>query len=142
MNNSRFKFRVWDRETKRYLDGTERFGISISLDTLIFALVDGKIDHEINTDSFVLEQFTGLYDCEGKEIFEGDILGHKVKGDISSILNDNLDFSWLYVVKFFAGAFHVVFVPAKKDYGRLIEWRHCQVIGNRFENSELLEVKE
>jgi uncharacterized phage protein (TIGR01671 family) len=71
-------------------------------------------------------QYTGLKDKNGKEIYEGDI--------IESFGNWN---KGIYVVNFYEGGFQP-FVDS--DDG--MPYPHpekCEVIGNKFENSELME---
>ena len=73
-----------------------------------------------------LGQFTGLYDCDGKEIYEGDIL----------------DFNGLTVeVRFVRGAFAFLVNGYLDDelYGDCRTDLFAKVIGNVYENPEQLK---
>ena len=80
-----------------------------------------------------LGQFTGLYDCDGKEIYEGDIL--------------KWDKGRLYVVKFLVGMFYASVEECNEGIlggfplHRLTEYEDgkCEIIGNIFDNHELLK---
>lgn len=81
-----------------------------------------------------LGQFTGLYDKNGKEIYEGDIL----RWDVNNLL---------YVVTFESGMFYASVEECNEgmiggfplhrltecDYGK------CEIVGNIHDNPELLE---
>ena len=63
MNTNRFKFRVWDKAEKEYLQEG--------------ALIDsrtGFIVGYLDADCFIVEQCTGLKDRNGKLIYEGDVV--------------------------------------------------------------------
>ena len=78
-------------------------------------------------------QFTGLYDCDGKEIYEGDIL------------------KWsngkMYVVKFWQGMFYASVEECNDGFlGGFplhafteFEERKCKIVGNIYDNPELLK---
>jgi uncharacterized phage protein (TIGR01671 family) len=61
MNQREIKFRVWNKDKKQW----ERHALGMG--------TDGQLITNHNED-FELQQFTGLTDKNGKEIYEGDIL--------------------------------------------------------------------
>jgi len=108
------KFRAWDKTgEKPYMLGP-------------YELTDAIFNHK-DIRSLPLMQFTGLTDKNGKEIYEGDIIASAFFTDINVVV------VWdkMYAQFVFGGAeFNV---QAKPEY--------LEVIGNRFENPELLTPK-
>lgn len=73
-------------------------------------------------------QFTGLYDCNGNEIYEGDIL------------------KWftgkMYVVKFWRGMFYASVEECNDGIlgsFPLHAFTECEIVGNIYDNPELLK---
>lgn len=83
-------------------------------------------------DDVILMQSTGLKDKNGKEIFEGDIV--KMAKDVYS------EPTYYEVVRHRGGAYRL----ESKQHGCELWLRHtdCEVVGNVYENRELLEDKE
>lgn len=98
-----------------------------------------KFEDKRNGEDVTLMQSTGFKDKNGKEIFEGDILTNGI--DVMSIKrHDTLGFyiDFKGKIDFIAdGADLEEFEEDAKEIADIIE-----IIGNIYENPELLEVKE
>jgi len=112
------KFRVWDADEEKMWDADEIGHFCI--DDLCNDLWEDVL------------QFTGLYDKNGKEIYEGDIIRHKEFYDYCG----KHDITKSYV-KFEFGGFYPF--ADNNDYQPYPEPNETEVIGNIYENKELLE---
>ena len=118
------KFRAWDGKKMHY---QVRFGGVKDGIPLSPSVWDEKIGWTILSGDPVLEimQFTGLYDKNSKEIYEGDIVECFVNGNS--------------YVSFKGGVYGLIydysFIPFSDIHGEM------KVIGNIYENHELLEGK-
>lgn len=80
-------------------------------------------------------QFTGLTDKNGVKIFEGDIV---------TVENPNISDDEYGIVKFDndGAMFIVEFDTFTVDFGNNIDGNQCEIIGNIFDNPELLKGEE
>lgn len=117
------KFRAWDKEEKFMLQDIQ-------------SMYDGSCNHKeteerygwiscfdsfIDDDNYVVMQYTGVKDKNGTEIYEGDIVSNGV---------------FLATVEYLANlAGHYPFSCELKS----IYPDECEVIGNIYENPELLK---
>lgn len=128
IKNREFKFRLWDTAYNKWSkvcnqllnrDGAEKYYIFNQ------------------NNRFIYQQFTGLLDVKGKEIYEGDILeffpkrkGFGYNKFIGYVFYENEEAKYYHT--FLEGR------PPKCFWGRFSEWEY-KVIGNTFENPELLK---
>lgn len=128
------KFRAWDKENKAFMP-SEGYAIC---DGDVMGLRYGNEMEDVLTDQIELMQYTGLKDVHGVDIYEGNIVkwGDQPNGHESPIrigvveLNPDIQFITN------AGIF---------EYGRFAYKetnKYLTVIGNKFENPELLEVRD
>ena len=138
------KYRIWDKKEKMYVQDYDDFFVNPDGEIYIVDLYEG-INRFCKPDRYVIEQYTGLKDKNGKEIYKGDIV-------YFSVFDYNgLDTQYLGIVKFANGkweiwnnekdeyydcdgAFDLYWVKEQDD--------ELEIIGNIHENAELLEEKK
>ena len=117
------KFRIFNKKIKSYID---IHSSAIMIDEL----------NNLN-DNLIVEQFTGLHDKKGKEIYEGDILN----------VGENLVCEIVYVdknVEDYGDEIHSAFHAKVYIHNKTIPLdsylkNNCEIIGNIHEDSCLLE---
>lgn len=80
-------------------------------------------------DDETVSQFTGLYDKNGKEIYEGDVV--KCGDFIYEVCYDGIRFASFVLIR--KGDMF------KHYFGEAMEATECEIIGNIHDNPELLE---
>ena len=121
------KFRAWDKDLKRWTNYSIDDGLLMFYDKHAECW---ETDQE--GERFILCQYTGLKNFNGKEIYEGDIVRA-------------VGFSkWIGVAKYSDKNQAFVFEAIDKNYrGSRVSMtqfdRHVKIIGNIYENPELLK---
>jgi hypothetical protein len=116
------KFRAWN-------------GLYMTTSGIMFSSTDGEIFTAANMP---VMQFTGLHDKNGKEIYEGDIVRYN-----HSVAQYN--FPLIYVAKVVYWNEHCKFRLEGNNSTDLHEdifWSEIEVIGNIWENPELLKIED
>lgn len=81
------KFRVWDSERQAYRKAGE---LSFNLDNQTWYF------DQANYQDIIIEQSTGLHDCKGVEVFEGDVIKLKYNDPkIVAVEYDNTMGQWI-----------------------------------------------
>lgn len=122
------RYRAWIKSLKWMCDVT-----NISFDSKFVDICQqGDTEMSVEFDEITLMQSTGLFDRNGKIIFEGDIV--KMAKDVYS------EPTYYEVVRHRGGAYRL----ESKQHGCELWLRHtdCEVVGNVYENRELLEDEE
>jgi uncharacterized phage protein (TIGR01671 family) len=137
------KFRVWDNVEKAYLNEKD-----IAIDSLGSIFIIEGYDHndselwyarllpDLDNKRHVIEQYTGLKDKNGRDIYEGDIVKYypRHNGVPYRVYWANESAKFLIGRKGVVGQ-ELSSVMYNLDTGRIL----LEVIGNVHENPELLE---
>jgi len=119
------KFRIWDIEEKKFIINKKdkiSYGDTKKCTSERIDFDNNSV--EINTkDRYSFLQYTGLNDVKGREIYEGDIICEQ--------------YGEYYKVVFKNGSFRAEDEEYSLDLMDLVAQK-CEVIGNIYENSELL----
>lgn len=129
------RFRVWDIERECYLDETELVGITPDGKYILYIEEEEISKLEIEGD-YILEQYTGLKDRNGKEIYEGDILGDMWRDGYIAWCDKCKQLQYhILTHECMACLGDVQWYELVNDNGKL------EVVGNVHENPDLLEDK-
>lgn len=99
-----------------------------------FKYIGDDVHYKRLPEDIILMQSTGLFDKNGKEIFEGDILDYKGRKAVVKWHGSYASFIYRFVdeLQERVSEWHPLFLA----------YYHFEIIGNIFENKELLEDKE
>lgn len=126
------KFRAWNKEKKEWIEQGFN-GIGLTLNGIASWLDGGEMVCDV--DEYVeIMQYTGCNDITGKEIYESDIVKIDYGDELLIGTMEFYDFAWCIKSKYKNGK--NLYYPIFCEDVDLIE-----VIGNIYENPELLEYK-
>lgn len=125
------KFRAWLKQYNVMVDDVSNLIFFEGNLKFIGRRTVGGVSFQYSVEEIELMQSTGLKDKNGKEIFEGDIV--KMAKDIYS------DLTYYEIVRHRGGAYRL----ESNQYSceLWLRYTNCEVIGNIYENQELLEVE-
>lgn len=130
-------FRVWDKINKVMIYDP----ILNGADGGVFVVEYGNLVAMLKRDNYVLMQFTGLHDVDGKKIYEGDILDDP-NGDFKSGDSDRSVVTYYDQYARFGLEFYSIY--GGEGYTGFTQHIHQyvkgdRVIGNIYENFNLLK---
>lgn len=126
------KFRAWDKIDKKmyYNAWPTPTGVDI--------YKDDQIPEEVTLSRgkacFVLMQFTGLLDKNGKEIFEDDLV--QVKGVVWRVIWNEEHYKWTAITRNVWNKTRGSYLNKSLAY---LRDRQCELVGNIYANPELLK---
>ena len=136
----RLKFRVWNKELKRWLTPDEwllNFNGKLQF-VHYYSGFDGDVT-EADESLYTIQQWTGLKDINGDDIYEGDILHINVTGTLLIFSTGNYSAVVVWSENNLGYCLHILGKDIRKFNGSLYKdnGRIYKVIGNVFQNPEL-----
>ncbi len=124
----KIKFRGWDKQDKRMIVHEQDF-IPLKVTNLGVLRLNPCIKDNnwefVEVDRFELMQYTGLKDCNDVEVYEGDI--------VENFLTDRFEIKYIEDKARFS-------IGEDNINKTIVKTEKIKVIGNIYENPELLEV--
>lgn len=136
------KFRVWDPVQHKmlkpsyleFIDGNAYWVEAGEDDSQNDGPIDSPVTRPVVKVGMLLEQYTGVNDTNGREIYEGDIIRFQLFATAQGIVGDiRYNSRYGYCVFFYNG----VKTMWRQEYWT--DYKALQVVGNIHEDPELLE---
>jgi uncharacterized phage protein (TIGR01671 family) len=139
--NRELKFRIWDKKNNMFIyvwDASHK-RLAISLNGLVYS---GMYDDVLPENDYTIQQYTGLKDRNGKEIYEGDIVTYQQPYRASRLTHPATTDSYRtikapviynqdnFTYEIDRYALGTPMIKTRKD---------IEVVGNIFENPELIK---
>ena len=125
------RYRAWMKSLKWMCDVTNISFDSKFVDICQQGDTERYTEMSVEFDEITLMQSTGLFDRNGKEIFEGDILDYKGRKALVRWHGSYASFIYRFVDEL---------QKRKTEWKPLyLAYMKCEIIGNIYENPELLE---
>jgi uncharacterized phage protein (TIGR01671 family) len=144
--NREIKFRIWDNDLKKFLNSSVR---NLEFLKTYLEIIDqsdfGAASFFIQETALIPQQYTGLKDKNGKEIYEGDIVTYQQPFRASRLTHPATTDSYRtikapviynqddFTYEIDRYALGTPMIKTRKD---------IEVVGNIFENPELLKTNE
>ncbi len=131
----KIKFRAWDKSAEIMIGDAQVSSFAIASDTGDISAIPMYFGCSEEPEDFVIMQYTGLKDKNGKEIYEGDILSYK------NWDSPDKKFIVKYGLSDVEGFYQTLGFYKENDLEEN-DWQHLdkiEVIGNIYKNPELLE---
>jgi|SRR5690625_5002446 len=127
------KFRAWDKLEQCFIN-IKSFGFFEDGEIWYVQATDeneNDIDppYFLDEDRLEIIQFTGIYDKNGNEIYEGDILKHPI--------GNNAEITYIDDLAAFVASYKII-GKNEMDYLDSEIMKMCEVIGNIYEHPHLL----
>jgi len=137
--NREIKYRVWDIEDKRWIKQSWKFHLEGdgTFHTYQKNIYEGNMEYnEVRQEFYTIQQFTGLKDKNGKDIYEGDL--------VTDTQNNLYEVYWLDVNATFDLAIRNETETSHLGYNTQLSAEdilsaNIEVIGNIFDNKDLLK---